>query len=216
MNAMVMYDHQTDSLWAHFTGDAIDGPMAGTVLEIVPAAQTSWGRWRELHPDSLVLDENLGFQWDPYDTYYELEWAGGGEIRKDARLDRKEYVVGLLVEGQAKAYGFTQLNDHPVVNDNVAGRDVVVTFDPQSGTGSVFNRVADGRTLTFTLLESSATDGPQMVDEETGTHWHLLSGEAVEGSLKGTILEPLHTNYSFWFAWKDYYPDTEIFLIDGA
>ncbi len=216
MSAMVMYDHQTDSLWAHFTGDAIDGPMAGTVLEIVPAIQTSWGRWKGLHPDSVVLDENLGFQWDPYSTYYGIDWAGSGETRRDSRLDRKDYVVGLLLDGQAKAYGFAQLQDHPVVNDTVAGRDVLVTFDPQSASGGVFRLKVGGQTLTFSLLESTASESPLMVDEETGTRWLPLSGEAVKGPLKGTSLESIHTNYSFWFAWKDYYPETEVFLIDGA
>ena len=32
MNALVMYDHQTDTLWSHFTGDAIVGAsIYGTV-----------------------------------------------------------------------------------------------------------------------------------------------------------------------------------------
>ena len=56
MNALVMYDYQTDSLWSHFTGDAIKGDYLGTRLELVPSTHTTWGRWKELHPDTLALD----------------------------------------------------------------------------------------------------------------------------------------------------------------
>ena len=70
MNALVMYDHQTDSLWSHFTGAAITGPFAGTKLEIVPALQTTWKRWKELHPDTLVLNQGGQYLYDSYEFYY--------------------------------------------------------------------------------------------------------------------------------------------------
>ena len=44
MNALVMYDHQTDTLWSHFTGDAVQGPLVGTKLQVLPAMQTLWGQ----------------------------------------------------------------------------------------------------------------------------------------------------------------------------
>ena len=214
MNAMVAYDHQTDSLWAHFTGEAIRGPFVGTRWEIVPALQTTWGRWKDLHPDTLVLDENLGYQFDPYETYYTGGWTAGGRLIRDDTLDPKEYVLGLLVNEGAKAYGFADMSDHPVVNDTVGGSDLVVTFDPESATGGVFSREVDGRTLTFSVLDSPDLTNPVMVDEETGTQWLLLTGEAIQGELKGTSLEQIPSNYSFWFAWKDWNPSTEVFLKD--
>ena len=50
-----------------------------------------------------------------------------------------------------------------------------------------------------------------MVDEETGTRWTAITGEAVEGDLAGERLERVPSHYSFWFAWKDFYPETEVF-----
>ena len=32
MNAMVMYDRETDSLWSQFLGKAVDGSMKGRTL----------------------------------------------------------------------------------------------------------------------------------------------------------------------------------------
>ncbi|MCH8938044.1 MAG: DUF3179 domain-containing protein, partial [Gemmatimonadetes bacterium] len=116
---------------------------------------------------------------------------------------------------EPKAYAFDDLNDHPVVNDSVGGKDLVVTFDPESATGGAFSGEVGGRTLTFRLLESTESTSPLMVDEETGSLWLLLTGEAIEGTLKGSKLEPLRSHYSYWFAWKDWYPTTSLFLRDN-
>ena len=156
MNALVMYDHQTDSLWSHFTGAAITGPFAGTKLEIVPALQTTWKRWKELHPDTLVLNQGGQYLYDSYEFYYRSDSAGViGETRSDDRLYKKEFVLGLLINNAAKAYAFGDLNEQPVVNDSFAGTDLVVTFDPESATGGTFIRDVAGRTLTFQPTNST-------------------------------------------------------------
>ena len=215
MNALVMYDHQTDSLWSHFTGAAIAGSFEGTKLEILPALQTTWERWKELHPDTLVLNKGVAYRSDGYDSYYASSSAGViGETRSDTRLYKKEFVVGLLIDDEAKAYAFGDLNEHPVVNDSFAGMDLVVTFDPESATGGTFSRDVEGRTLNFQRTDSPESGSPLMVDDETGSLWLMLTGEAIEGELKGTSLEQIPSNYSFWFAWKDWYPSTQLFLGD--
>lgn len=44
LNALVMYDRQTDSLWSQFLGVAVQGPLAGTKLEVLPSVLTDWGQ----------------------------------------------------------------------------------------------------------------------------------------------------------------------------
>jgi len=216
MNALVMYDRQTDSLWSHFTGAAINGPFTGTRLEILPAMQTTWERWKELYPDSLVLDKGYRYRSDGYEFYYLRSEAGViGETRSDDRLYMKEFVLGLLIDGQAKAYAFGDLNEQPVVNDSLAGQELVVTFDPESATGGTFSREVAGLTLTFQPADSPESGSPLMVDNETGSRWLMLTGEAIEGELKGIELKQIPSNYSFWFAWKDWHPSTKLFVRDG-
>ena len=45
MNALVMYDHETGSLWSQFLGQAVRGQLAGTKLEFIPALMTDWATW---------------------------------------------------------------------------------------------------------------------------------------------------------------------------
>ena len=37
LSALVMYDEQTDSLWSQFLGEAVEGPLKETKLELVPS-----------------------------------------------------------------------------------------------------------------------------------------------------------------------------------
>src|SRR6266516_4600192 len=70
---LLLYDRQTDSRWPQLLGQAISGPSRGRVLEPVPLDWTSWGRWRAVHPDTLVLSTRTGYlrQYgnDPYGSY---------------------------------------------------------------------------------------------------------------------------------------------------
>ncbi len=217
MNALVMYDHQTDTLWSQFLSRGVRGPLAGTSLEIVPVLQTTWGQWLGLHPDTLVLDKR-GNNWgDSYERYYKNGSAGIiGESNKDNRLPTKELVVGLNLEGNSIAYPFRDIAKQPVINDFFAGQDVLVTFELESETGVVFNRQVDGRTLNFRPVsqDTGSFTGYTpvlMQDDETGTIWQALTGVAIEGELEGNVLTRLPSNYSFWFAWSDFYPDTELY-----
>jgi hypothetical protein len=69
MNALVMYDHQTDSLWSQFLGCGVRGPLDGAKLEVVSALQTDLAIWLELHPDSKVLEKPSSTSYDPYTNY---------------------------------------------------------------------------------------------------------------------------------------------------
>lgn len=52
---LVMYDHQTESLWQQFTGEAIVGAHVGKTLNVVPARIEAWRLFREAYPDGRVL-----------------------------------------------------------------------------------------------------------------------------------------------------------------
>ena len=98
MNALVMYDHQSTTLWSQFLRKGVRGPLAGVELDVVPVTQTTWASWSELHPDTLVLHKNGRYQGDVYSSYYRDSSAGVlGETRKDDRLKRKELVLGVDV-----------------------------------------------------------------------------------------------------------------------
>lgn len=210
MNVLVMYDRQTDSLWSQLLGQAVEGPLKGTVLQFLPSWQTSWADWKSQHPDTLAIRKGFTGNSDPYTGYYTSSAAGVlGESVRDGRLYVKEFVIGVEKNGQAVAYPFSVLNDQPVVNDTVGETAVLVVFDAQTGSGVVFERTLDGQTLTFTHSLEMV-----LVDEETGTAWDGLTGRAIDGPLTGQSLQRVKSTRSFWFGWKDFYPETRVYGID--
>ena len=124
-----------------------------------------------------------------------------------------------------------------MLNDRFAGQDVVVAFDPTSESGAVFERTLNDRILHFEpdsgqlFANPSASDsnsGPGgdvidqrgvalMRDQETGSLWQVLTGRAISGPLLGSALQRLPSHYSFWSAWTDFHPGTELYgIANGA
>ena len=215
MNALVMYDRQTDSLWSQILGEAVSGPMMGTKLEFVAALHTTWTDWKAEHPDTLALVKGYSGAYDGYLGYYQSPQAGViGETVRDDRLYVKEFVVGVEQNGEAVAYPFSALNKQPVVNDVIGGVPVLVVFDADSGTSAVFDRRAGEQTLTFSVNAGAAAGAAPYViltDAETGSTWAGMAGLADDGPLAGTQLAHVKSTRAFWFGWKDWYPDTRVF-----
>jgi hypothetical protein len=210
-NSLVMYDHETGSLWSHLTGQALAGPLAGQHLQLIASTQTSWGTWRRAHPETLLLDFDPSLVSDPYYGYYRSHQIGfardQSDIVVDPRLDAKATVLGLRLEGHVKAYSLSTLAKDRVVDDLVGDVPVVVVFDGDTQSGAIFRRDPDGKTLTFRAGSSPL----ELLDMETGSTWDGIIGKATSGPLRGTALEQIPITFGFWFAWSDFYPETDLF-----
>jgi Protein of unknown function (DUF3179) len=169
------------------------------------------------HPQTLVLDplrspHRRDYSVDPYEGYYYSHDTGVITTRRqDERLNPKAFVIGVRLDGAIKAYPLAHLSQEPVVNDTVANTPLVVVFRERNATGLVFNRRVEGRALTFVPAVSGVGEPLAMRDEQTGSMWSGVDGVALEGRLKGKRLEQIPATYAFWFAWKDYYPETAVY-----
>jgi len=211
-NGLIMYDHQTQSLWSHIMGQAIAGDFDGTQLELIAALQTDWASWKERHPDTLVINPDF-FGRDGYEGYYLRPDAGvlGRATRPDVDINPKEFVVGVRLGGEVKAYPFSVLNQQPVVNDTVGDVPLVVFFDKGSASGAVFSRELDDGTL---LIFEAGDTLEVAIDTETQSEWDIFTGMAVSGPLEGTQLTQIPVTYAFWFGWADYHPEGTVYSHD--
>lgn len=180
---------------------------AGVKLEMVSSQVTTWSAWREEYPDTQVLD-SLGPVSDHYAQYYADGRSGVlGQSHFDGRLPSKGLVVGISGQTGQRAYPHSRLADIPVLNDEFEGLNILVTFDAETRSSSAFNGHLDGMDLTF----SQASSPGEMTDAETWSVWNKLTGVATGGPLKGKRLTRYPSFDVFWFAWTDFYPDTELF-----
>ena len=214
MNALIMYDRQTRSLWSHFLSEGIEGEFKGVKLTNVPLVLTTWQEWRTSFPETKALLKGES-SFDPYTSYYMRGDAGViGETNRDDRLYGKDLVLGMGFDDGAIAFPHTALQEAEVVNTEINGEPVVVYYDPQTTTALTYSRSVDDKTLTFSLLAEDDADGISkrwMVDDATGSKWLPLNGQAWEGELQGTRLAPVHAVNVFWFAWSDFYPETQVY-----
>jgi hypothetical protein len=222
-SALVMYDRQTESLWSHFTGQAIVGTLTGTELDSYPVATVGWSSWRDAHPDGLVLSRDTGHDRDygrnPYPGYDDINnppFLFDGEV--DDRLAAKTRVVGVGLDSTPTAIRLDPLLDAGVVAFDLDGSPAVawalpgtasaldaneVTAGRDVGATGVFVATHEGRTLTFTRT------GGGFVDAQTGSRWNIF-GIAVEGPLRGSSLEAIEHVDTFWFAWGAFAPSTVV------
>ena len=217
-NSLIMYDHQTDSLWSHLAGKAVTGAMQGEKLKPLPSMFTKWDTWKRLQPNSKVLSSgrsgSLASMRDPYESYYGSRDTGIVPTRlSDKRIYPKEYVLGLVVNDKSKAYPFSVLSREVIVNDLFQGVPIGVVFDADTTTGAIFRREIDGKTLSFKLGQPTDKKALITTDSATNSSWEGLTGTALQGPLTGKKLEPLPMTPSFWFGWVDHYPTTELYGI---
>jgi hypothetical protein len=213
-----MYDHQTESLWSHLVGAAVTGPMKGEKLKPLQSMFTRWQTWTKLHPATKVLSTGkaaMGSLRDPYESYYRSPETGIIPPRlSDKRIYPKEFVLGVVLNGKAKAYPFSVLSRRAVINDVFEATALLIVFDEENATGMVYRRTMDGKILSFKKTERKGETKLFLVDDGTASVWEGLSGRAVQGPSKGRKLDPLPATPSFWFGWVDHYPRTELFALN--
>ena len=106
-------------------------------------------------------------------------------------LGDKEPVIALEVDGEARAYPLQVLVWHELVNDEIKGTPVAVTFCPLCYSAIVFDRRLDDATLTFGVTGLLRHSDMVMYDRETESWWQQFTGEAIVGDLTGTKLRQL-------------------------
>jgi hypothetical protein len=122
-------------------------------------------------------------------------------------------VIGLDMNGDARAYPVDLLSYHEVVNDEVGGRPVVITWCPLCQTALVYGRRIEGRTLHFAVSGYLYEANLMLYDRETGSLWNQVLGGAVTGPLRGSTLALVPVVYETWGAWLAQHPDTRVLSI---
>lgn len=154
---VLLYDRATQSLWSQILSTAISGTLKGTVLVPVPLTHTSWADWRARHPTTEVLSTVTGFErdyaHDPYAGYDRVQRLMFDVQHRDERFPLKEWVLGLRVNGKAKAYPFSVLEKavgrSGELLDTVGKQSVRIRFDRLHRTAEAFD--AQGRPLAGTM-----------------------------------------------------------------
>lgn len=134
----------------------------------------------------------------------------------DARLPDDAWVLGIVVEGQARAYSLNLLNRHEVVNDRVGSTAFAAVWCPLANTGVVYARDGAHGLLRFAASGGLLHGALVLRDRETGSYWPIMAGCAQSGTLAGARLRALPGSAKLrWSEWRRRHSDTLVLSVAG-
>ena len=123
-------------------------------------------------------------------------------------------VIGVAMNGEAKAYPIQIIGYHHQVQDTIAGESIIVTYCTVCRTGRIYSAVLNGKKESFRLVGMDHFNA-MFEDKTTKSWWRQVTGEAITGSLKGSALKEIPSEQTTLAAWLRAYPDSKILQPDS-
>lgn len=127
---LVFSDTLTQSQWSQIKAEAIVGPQSGAALEMLPSGMTTFGEWKEAHPNGQILKRPEGSSYDytrdPNQAYYESDTIYFPALKEDTRLAAKATVLGLKIGNTTKAYPIELITEKGSLSDSINGTRISI------------------------------------------------------------------------------------------
>ncbi len=126
-------------------------------------------------------------------------------------MDDREPVQAVKINGEARAYPLQILIWHEIVNDEVGGKPVSITYCPLCNSAIVFDgTLPDGTVLDFGTTGNLRFSDLVMYDRQTESWWQQFTGEAIVGELTGTKLEFIASPIVSFSEFREANPDGQV------
>jgi hypothetical protein len=132
----------------------------------------------------------------------------------ESKISKEKLVLGVVLNGEAKAYPIQIIGYHHQVQDEIGSTPVLVTYCTVCRTGRVYEPTVNGKPETFRLVGMDHFNA-MFEDASTKSWWRQVSGEAVTGPLKGTKLVEIPSRQMSLASWLQLYPSTKILQPDS-
>jgi hypothetical protein len=213
----LMRDKETGSWWQQITGKAVFGPLQGAALDLVLSDELTFGEWRTESPSGQVLAPVAKYAKE-YDSNWEPDVAKLPVVISfpGTELKSRDVVIGLAIDGAARAYPWETFAKQSPVLDRVNGTPLLLVLGPDGKSFRVFVSRIDGRDAEF-FLQGDVRDDTlagkkawSLVDTTTASEWNF-QGCAISGAAQGKCLDRVPALKDYWFDWRNYHPDTTVY-----
>jgi hypothetical protein len=211
----LMRDKETGTWWQQITGKAIYGPLQGAALELVLSDELTFGEWRSEFSSGQVLAPVAKYTKE-YDPNWEPDVAKLPVVISfpNTELKSRDVVIGLTIDGAARAYPWDTFAKQSPVLDRVNGTPLLLVLGPDGKSFRVFVSRVDGHDAEFFLQASADTQGGEkdwtLLDTTTKSQWNFR-GCATSGPEQGKCLARVSGLKDYWFDWRNYHPDTTVY-----
>lgn len=131
------------------------------------------------------------------------------------KVDSDRLVLGVIIDGIAKAYPIRFLGYHHQVMDTLAGKPIMVTYCTVCRSGRVFEPIVNGKQEEFRLVGMDHFNA-MFEDKTTKSWWRQENGEAIAGKLKGQQLPEVFSRQTSLAKWLQLYPSSLIMQADSS
>jgi hypothetical protein len=208
----LMRDRETGTWWQQITGKALYGPLQGAALELVLSDELSFGQWRSESPSGQVLAPVAKYTKE-YDPNWEPDVAKLPVVISfpGTELKSRDVVIGVAVNGAARAYPWETFAKQSPILDRVNGTPLLLALGPDGKSFRVFVARIDGKDAEF-FLQAEAPEKRDwaMLDTTTASQWNF-QGCAISGPAQGKCLDRIPALKDYWFDWRNYHPDTTVY-----
>ncbi|MCK5663425.1 MAG: DUF3179 domain-containing protein, partial [Thiotrichaceae bacterium] len=130
---VLMYDRESESLWSQLAMQSISGSEVGERLTWLPSDYLTWKAWREKYPQGDVLSTETGFNRNykskPYSSYFASDKPMFPVPHTRQELSDKAWVIGVIIDGQAKAYPINKLSSDNVIVDKLGAKQLTIKYN---------------------------------------------------------------------------------------
>lgn len=129
-------------------------------------------------------------------------------------LNDDDRVLGVYLNGIAKAYPLNIMNWHEIVNDTFSNRYVLVTYCPLCFSGMAFDPVINGERYLFGVSGLLYNSDVLLYDRKTESLWSQIMSRAITGKYFGRKLEVIPLENTTWRDWQRKHPGTLVLSRD--
>jgi hypothetical protein len=181
-------------------------------VEQVPFDTSGWSTDFSSH--SVPLTEFIGGG-PPKDGIASIDEPRFVSVEEaDGFLALREPVAVLELDGEVRGYPIQILTWHEIVNDEIAGQPVAVTYCPLCNSTVAFRRELDGEAVEFGTTGMLRDSDLVMYDRMTESWWQQITAEAVVGELTGERLEVLPSQILSFEQLRQLHPDARLLSRD--
>ena len=119
-----------------------------------------------------------------------------------------DIVLAVTWNGEHRAYPSRIMDQHEIVNDDIAGTPIAITYCPLCGSAVGVLRTIDGKVTEFGVSGVLYNSDLVFYDRATETLWEQIRAEGIVGPLTGVRLELVPVTMTRWSQWKSAHPDT--------
>lgn len=192
------------------------------LLFLVPvgAATANPSYWKHEWPRTDFTKHSVAFEdilsgGPPKDGIPSIDNPKFVPVAEETELTDTDPVIGLIVNGVAKAYPLRVLIWHEIVNDTIGNVPVSVTFCPLCNTAVVYDRRLDGKVLDFGTTGKLRNSDLVMYDRQTESWWQQFLGQGIIGEMTGKTLKAMPARLESWAKFKARAPHGQV-LVPGA